>query len=196
VSAFGSPYTPYPPVQNGKEKRGGLLLPADYARLITTAERATLALQDSPPRARVFRSTNQAIASGVATAISFDTTRVNSAGTSGGAAPWVAGSPTRLTCPAGGAGFYLVGGNVSWANTGGGTTRQMLIRYNGATFLEADTGPSPGGVWTPSESVTTGAQIVAGDYVELVLSHDAGVAVNAVAGAAFSMEFWFVRICA
>jgi hypothetical protein len=40
VSAFGGSTAPYPPVQNGKEKRGGLLLPADYARLVTTAERA------------------------------------------------------------------------------------------------------------------------------------------------------------
>jgi hypothetical protein len=43
VSAFGNGTAPYPPVQNGKEKRGGLLLPADYARIMTAAERAKLA---------------------------------------------------------------------------------------------------------------------------------------------------------
>jgi hypothetical protein len=48
VSAFGLPYAPYPPVQNGREKRGGLILPADYAMLLTAAERAKLATLKAP----------------------------------------------------------------------------------------------------------------------------------------------------
>jgi hypothetical protein len=43
VSAFGSNIAAYPPVQNGKQKRGGLIMPADYAMLLTAAERAKLA---------------------------------------------------------------------------------------------------------------------------------------------------------
>lgn len=44
----GNPGANYPPVQNGKERRGGLLTKADYARLVTTAERAKLAALEAP----------------------------------------------------------------------------------------------------------------------------------------------------
>jgi hypothetical protein len=64
MSAFGGNIAPYPPIQNGKEKRGGLLLPADYARLLTTAERAKLATW---PIARLNAATATDILNGAAT---------------------------------------------------------------------------------------------------------------------------------
>jgi hypothetical protein len=195
VSAFGSPYTPYPPVQNGKEKRGGLILPADYTRLVTAAERTRLALLGNPPRARVYYSGVQSIATGVVTAIVFDNSRYNSPGSTGGVNPWVAGNLTRLTVPAGGGGTYRMSGVVYFPPSNLGTTRITGIRLNGVAgnLLSVAEG-RPSAATGALPSCATDYALVAGDYLELVAYQDTGGAFGVGAAAVtYGSELTFAR---
>lgn len=72
MTAFGGNTAPYPPVQNGKEKRGGLILPADFARLLTAAERAKLAAL-TQTHFQVTGNTNAAVVTATFTTVLFAT---------------------------------------------------------------------------------------------------------------------------
>jgi hypothetical protein len=123
-----------------------------------------------PPRARVYRSTNQAIATGTATPIACDTALYNAGGL------WSAAQPTRLAAPV--AGLYALVGAVQWDGSAAGTYRQTYLRLNGATVLKAVVAP-PFAVGL-QHLVADEYGLHAGDYVELIAVHDAGVAVNVV----------------
>jgi hypothetical protein len=198
MSAFNSSYTPYPPIQNGKEKRGGLLLPADYTRLITTAERTGLALLLNPPRARVYRSGNQSIATATNTVVVYDNSRYNNPGASGGTNPWANPNLSRLTVPAGGAGLYAIFATILFEAAAAGVQRQATLLLNSATQIDvAEPGAAAAaGNGNPGLTLYTEYQLVAGDYIEVNVVHDRGVALNVLSLGNFSPEFGFHRICA
>lgn len=124
----------------------------------------------SPPRCALYHSVNQSIATATRTALAFDSehfdydtmhnTAVNN---------------TRITFTT--AGTYQIGAAVRFeANATG--FREVALRYNGATILyvcKLAASPTQDTVIAPGWP----ARIFgAGSYVELLVSHSAGVALN------------------
>jgi hypothetical protein len=127
-----------------------------------------------PPRARLWRSTNQAIATGAGQAVAFDTARY-SVGGGWSAAP----NPSRWTAPV--SGLYRVEGGAYFDSVAGGNRRLFFLRVNGATLIAAEERyPPAAGVQFPAATLSAPYQFAAGDYVELVLQQDSGGNVNAL----------------
>jgi hypothetical protein len=120
------------------------------------------------PGAQVFYNggTTQTLVSGTDTAISFDTVLIDDASF------WSAGTPTRLTVPAGRAGRYLVGGQLSYVNNASGT-RSSRIVLNGARKLATNLTPGTSTSYVSHTPVGL-ADLVVGDYIELRGTQDSG----------------------
>lgn len=186
-------WLPWPGAEDDREataRHKGLMPKADKVKLDAYPDFADLE-PANPVRARVFRSTNQSIATSTVTAITFDTVRVNNSGYTGGAAPWVVGSATRLTVPTGGAGFYAIGAGVLWASATGGNRRLVQLRINGTTVIAADEKTS--GSYFPTHAFATRYQLADASYVELLVFQDSGAALNVTAAGNYSAELWFQR---
>lgn len=124
------------------------------------------------PRARVKHSAAQAITSNLSTAVAFDTEVYDT-----DAFHDTSTNNSRLTVPGGMAGFYRITGGVEWAFNATGV-RQASIRLNGSTFL-AVSANAPVPVTDPTRQVvTTEYQLVATDYVELVVFQRSGGSLN------------------
>lgn len=78
--------------------------------------------ETEPIRAYIYRNTNQAIAHGVPTAISFDTQLLDPEDV------WTSGAPTKIIIPR--TGTYIVHAAVEWSNTGFGNF-ELAVRKNG-----------------------------------------------------------------
>lgn len=142
------------------------------------------------PRCRVYNSANISHAtSGTEQAVTFNSERVDVGGCHS-----TSSNTSRLTVPTGGAGIFLIGGCVTFAASGDGN-RELYIRLNGTTKIWADEAPSNAGF---AEQVTlplvTFYPLAAGDYVELVANQTSGGALNMLALANYSPEFWFTWI--
>jgi len=126
-----------------------------------------------PKGARIFRSTDQNIATGAAgTVITFDTVVFDN-----DAMFDLATNPTRLTINT--PGKYLVGGAVFW-DIGGGT-RSLQIRANGGTGVVRQKFSIPAA--EPANSfveVATYYQFVKTDYIELVAAQTSGAGLDAL----------------
>lgn len=134
------------------------------------------------PNGRINRTTDQAIPSNTVTVIDFDNTRWDThnladLGTN------------RFTITAQTAGFYNIFAHVEWeANLQG--ARLLSIRLNGTTTIastqvdEADSSSV-----TVRQTVSTVYQLAAGDFLELVVFHSAGGALDIVSVGNFSPEF-------
>lgn len=86
---------------------------------------------------------------------------------------------SRMTCPTGGNGIYVVGGYGSFAaNTGGG--RRCRIVLNGVSVISSVwvTANQAGSALTDI-STTTLVELQATDYIELMLYQTSGGALNA-----------------
>lgn len=138
------------------------------------------------PQARVFNSANIAITTGTVTALTFDSERYDN-----GSLHSTSANTSRLTAPI--TGLYMIGGHVRFAANATGT-RQVLIRLNGATFLEPDSKANLGAGAAVDFTVTTAYQLVAGDYVELIVFQDSGGNLNVTAAGNLSPEFWMHRV--
>src|SRR5262245_11660427 len=79
---------------------------------------------------RVTRSTPQAIPTGAATAVAFDSARYDIGGPH-----WSGGAPTRLTCKV--AGTYGISGQITLHNSNGGAFRLLFITVNGTRVADA-----------------------------------------------------------
>lgn len=138
-----------------------------------------------PAAARVNRTTNQSIPTGVATALSFDAVRFDNSSL------FNLANPTRLTAST--AGRYIVGGGVDFlANATG--YRQVMIRINSGTVLALVTQPGNQATSNPDAefAVCTLADMAAGDYVELLVTQTSGGALNCQVLAGRSPEFYMV----
>ncbi|MGW4986309.1 hypothetical protein ACWEQ3_01480 [Streptomyces mirabilis] len=94
---------------------------------------------------------------------------------------WSAANPTRWTCTV--PGWYEISGAVGFNSNTTGTNRMGLWYLNGGLFMRSK---SVGGPF-PSEALTVEARSVAvpfaaGDYVELIPSHNATAAVTTATG--------------
>lgn len=123
---------------------------------------------------RATRSTNQSTNNNTDTAISFTGVTFDTA------SYWSAGSPTRLTVPSGGAGYYQITGACNWAYNSTGD-RWLHIRYNGTTDIAAMVvGHSNG--FNSDMQATTVYHLAVGDYVEALGLQNSGVSLNLAAG--------------
>lgn len=125
----------------------------------------------------VSNSANQSMASGAVTALSFDTEVFKDvAGTHSTSV-----NPSRLTCV--NPGRYLLFGAVQFAaNTTG--SRFLQFRKNGSgtstdPSLASSQGAAAAGTDGISLSISDLVILSAGDYIELIVFQDAGVALNA-----------------
>lgn len=133
--------------------------------------------------ARVFNSTNIAIANDTSTALTFDTERWDTDGMHSGA------TPSRLTINT--PGKYYIYGHVEWGNPGTGFVVQLSITLNGATILASHREPA---IDTARQSVSTHYELSAGDYVELIVLQTSGASLNVQASPNFSPEFGVVKV--
>lgn len=94
---------------------------------------------------------------------------------------------SRLTVPTGGGGFYMIGGTIEFAANSTGR-RGIQVRLNGTTVLARN----EAGSQTTDYPITisTGYQLAAGDYVELMGLQASGGSLNMLATANYSPEFW------
>lgn len=138
------------------------------------------------PQARVFNSANISITTATVTALTFNSERYDNGGLHD-----TGSNTSRLTAPI--TGLYSIGASVRYAANVTGI-RNTLIRLNGATFIATDTRTATAG--GNATDVTLGAQyqMVAGDYVELVVFQDSGGALNVTSAGNLSPEFWMHRV--
>lgn len=157
--ALNNPNTgDYPPIQNGKQKRGGLILPADFARIPTsvavplTYSNGVLDLTQAdathegsmsavdkvrlnslwqPSLARFYRAAvHGTIANGVAGTILYDTLDYQSN------APFVNAAGV-FTLQTGYAGMWEVHARVRWTAVAGATYRSLQLQKN-SVLVELD----------------------------------------------------------
>lgn len=117
------------------------------------------------PAARVYNNANISIPDATSTALTFNSERYDN-----GAIHSTSVNTERLTCVA--PGKYTVTGNIEFEATT--STPIVRIRLNGATIIASNSG----GILL---SVSTDIDLVAGDYVELLVQHTSGGAKNIVA---------------
>jgi hypothetical protein len=144
----------------------------------------------SPPAfvgVRAYTGTAQTLATGVDTALALD---VETFDTSGFHA--VTGSTSRLTVPAGKAGYYMIGGQVSFAaNTTG--RRRAQVRLNGSTSIAAHAiSPSPAGNTYLSLSVLY--YLNDNDYLELLATQESGGNLDTAIYQSIGPSFWMTRL--
>lgn len=144
---------------------------------------------DTKPRVRVYNSANQSVANATDQGLTFDSERFDLPVTSPSHS--TSSSTSRLTVASGNQGYYHIGCNVNFASNATGT-RRLAFWVNGIT-----TGTRIAHVVLPAVSgaatvltLTTYWALAAGDYVEVAAYQDSGAALNAVAAASYSPEFW------
>lgn len=135
----------------------------------------------------VFHSVNQSLASGVDTALAFDSERFDDP-----VDPLhdPASNNSRLTCRV--AGRYLAGGSVRFASNGTGFRRLQIVRNGTGVIVVSE--PAPSSVDSLTVGVVKPVALGVGDYIELQARQDSGGALNVVAAAEFSPQFWMVRV--
>jgi hypothetical protein len=139
-----------------------------------------------PPRARVYRATDQAIPTGVSTAIAFSAYRYKVGDV------WTAAAPTRLVAPV--SGLYALTAGLRWESSAAGARRQALFRVNGATIVRVhEYGPQLLGT-LPHQPLADEYELAAGDYVELMVLQDTGANLNIFANGNWSPELTFRRV--
>ena len=139
-----------------------------------------------PPRAHVYNSANISITtSGTAQAMTFDSELKDSGGMHSTSV-----NTSRLTIPAGGSGFYIFGGNVTFAANATGY-RGLEVRLVGVTPIAYTRVPTVTTGSVGHRSCIAGAYpLTAGDYIELFAIQNSGGALDAVAESAVGISFW------
>jgi hypothetical protein len=130
--------------------------------------------------ARVTRATAQSIAHGTFTIV----TPYTAVGSNVGGL-WNAGAPDRLTIQE--AGFYLVGGHVNFAQSSGGEIRSLYVQAGGLNL--APQASAKFAAATVDISAVGAIGLIASHIVQLMVYHDAGVALNVTAA-----ELWVARV--
>lgn len=136
-------------------------------------------------RARVYRTTDQTLTTGVAAAIAFDAERYDT-----DAFHDTSVNTSRLTIPF--AGYYRVTGNLRYASNATGF-RQAQLRLNGTTLIGSVVVSATATNVTDLQ-VTSDYLFAAGDYIELVAGQTSGGNLNISAAGNFTPEFWIDKL--
>lgn len=135
--------------------------------------------------ARVKKTTQQSVASGAWTAISWDGTDFDTSSF------WSSGNPTRLTIPENGT--YIIIANLEPAYSATGV-RGSRLRLNGTTSLSGDGRPASGGNLSASLPAVVIRKFNQNDYVEVEVYQDTGSALNYPAGVGDHMNMSIVKL--
>ena len=135
--------------------------------------------------ARLFRAALLSIANNTLTPVAFTDERFD---TSAMHDPVT--NTTRLTITE--AGLWLAGGNVEWASNNSGF-RTVVVRKNGTTEIGHLTQQAVQSAVTRQLAVTL-VELAVGDYIELCVAQNSGVALNLAASPEASPSLWAVRL--
>lgn len=142
-------------------------------------------LATDSPACRAYNSATISHAtSGVAQAVTLDSERYDNATLHS-----TSSNTSRFTAPTGGGGKYLMGGQLGFAASAGGTFRQNALRINGATLVIVSSAASSAGL-APTINISTVYSLAAADYMEMVGNQDSGGALNMGAASAYQPEAW------
>lgn len=145
---------------------------SDLAQWIKTA--ASIVPASNPWKgARVKRTTNLSLASGIATTLAWQAAELDTT------AFWSAGAPTRLTVPAGVTKVRITANARFDAASAG--ARQILIFKNGATFNGRGAIQMAGQTNAELNIVSAVVPVVAGDFFECQAFQGSGSALNLMA---------------
>lgn len=136
--------------------------------------------------ARIYRTTNQAIANATLVALSPDTADFDSGSPSNF---WSAGSPTRLTAPQ--AGKYTVGCSILWDSSTTGN-RSVYVCKNGTTGTRL-AGEQMVANASGVLNLATTLNLASGDYIEFYVNQNSGGSVN-VAGTEQISQMWIALV--
>lgn len=137
--------------------------------------------------AAVYHNTTQAVAAATEVALNMNSERRDTLGFHD-----TVTNNTRLTIPAGYAGWYSISGNGAFAANATGTYRQLYVKLNGSTTI-AVVLDAPGSS-NFILNVSTLYYLAAGDYVELFMNHDASASINSLSAANYVPEFRIARV--
>lgn len=121
--------------------------------------------------AKVFRSTNQSITSGSATAMSFDSEAYDEGGF------WTIDAPTRLTVPYDGVYALTLYADFNSNDLG---DRRGTVNINGVVTIAVVRTPTVGRATALLLTLTQ--RFTAGDYIEYAVTQTSGVALNVQSG--------------
>lgn len=135
------------------------------------------------PHCRVFNSANISINSATATALTFDSERVDVGGLHS-----IVSTTSRITVPTGAAGFWMFGATVQFAVNATGS-RMVDVLLNNTTIIAR--------TWTTSMATDNTVVAVQGvyqlavtDFIEVRAFQRSGGALNVENAANISPEFW------
>lgn len=130
----------------------------------------------------LYKSANQSIATATNTAITFDTELKDT-----DAFHSTATNTSRITIPAGKAGFYLITGQINFASNSTGL-RQGVIYKNGALMTISFTQGAVNGDWSGG-SISQISELAVADYLELFAYQTSGGNLNINGGATYGAAF-------
>lgn len=134
----------------------------------------------------VSHSVDQNVNTGTVTGLNFNTIRFD---TQNMHSTSVNSSRITLKVP----GIYVIGANVQWLNSSGGSVRELQLVVNDATLI-ADNEVSAVFA-TPIQHVTTTYQTTStSDYVTVRVNQDSGSTMSIHAAAQYSPEFWVALV--
>lgn len=165
----------------------GVGLSMNATTLVATGESTVYA-------AGVYKSTDTTITTATATALTFNTERKDTNGFHS-----LVSNTERLTVPTGGDGWYDITGGVSWEQVTASGVRRVQIRLNGTTVLASvgqyfPTATALGVTNVCDQVVSRKYELVATDYVELVVFHDTGANLKVLSSGNYSPEFTITRL--
>lgn len=144
---------------------------------------AAVYLATDRPHVLAHHDANQSVNNDTSTTLAFNSERFDV----GGCHSTVTNN-SRLTVPSGEGGRYLIGANIEFAADADGY-RQVLFVLNGTTTIGGHRGPGGATVTTIVSTVVPLYTLAAGDYVEVVVRHTAGAAINVITSD-YSPHFW------
>ena len=137
------------------------------------------------PSCRVFNSGTFSVTTATATAITFDSEVRDNGGMHS-----TVSQTSRITVPSGAAGYYIIGGSVTFDSNATGV-RQVHVRLNGTLSLAISESNSVSAN-ALNQDVVTAYPLAVADYVELVVYQTSGGNLNIQANNNYSPHFWVV----
>lgn len=141
------------------------------------------------PQCRAYHDTTQSVANNATQTVVLNNER------------WDLGAPTpqhdtvtnnsRLTCVV--PGLYSIVGHADFASSATGD-RAILVRVNGATVIANQSYEAPDAAIGGPQSISTHWRFVVGDYVELRVYQNSGVALNLGASTGSQAELSFLWV--
>jgi hypothetical protein len=170
-------------------------MPLSYTEILRKVTRAKIALSDwntladdvnlagNPPRFHLRNNANVSIPTGQLTVLNwntelYDSDNMHAAG----------GSIVTCVTP----GVYRLGAQVEWEASGTGGRLLEMVHSSGIVIARSKIPPLSGD--TTAHQIVTEYPLALNDTVSIRVLHSAGVALLLYAAAAYTPEFWGVRI--